>query len=197
MSSSDSTDSASSVWIDAVRETVDSYRRMIDGCMEQLTDEELMQRPVEGINSVAVLLRHLGGNLRSRWTDFLTTDGEKPDRDRDSEFDDWPGDRQSLMQFFDDGWQSLTSAIASLDDENVLQEIFIRGDAHTVPQAVERSLTHIAYHAGQIAMIARLVHEGQWKWLTVKPGGSAEHNQRTWGTKSARSVFGGEQLDER
>ncbi len=188
--SSESNHQSVQLWLDAAQQTVASYRRMIDGCVEQLTDEELMQRPTEGINSIAIILRHLGGNLRSRWTDFLTTDGEKPDRDRDTEFLDWQGDRDSLLQYFDSGWQALNSALASIDETNVHREIFIRGEAHTLPLAIERSLTHIAYHVGQIAMIARIVHSGDWRWLTVRPGGSAEHNAQTWGTAASRSVFG-------
>ena len=100
--------------MDAVAETVSSYRRMIDATVEQLSDEELNVRPAPNINSVAVILRHLGGNLRSRWTDFLTTDGEKPDRDRDTEFLDWDGDRDSLIAHFDAGWDALTAAIQHL-----------------------------------------------------------------------------------
>ena len=87
---------------------------MIDGAVQQLSDEELCGATAEGINSIAVILRHLGGNLLSRWTDFLTTDGEKPNRNRDSEFEDWPGDRASLMEFFDSGWQAWRNSIESL-----------------------------------------------------------------------------------
>lgn len=179
-----------SLWLDAVEQTITSYRSMIDGCVQQLSDEELVRRPAEDVNSVAIILRHLGGNLRSRWTDFLKTDGEKADRNRDTEFEDWPDDRASLLEFFDEGWSALNSAIASIDAENVTQQIMIRGEAHSVPQAVERSITHISYHAGQIAIISRLVHSGEWNWLTVRPGGSVEHNERTWGTAASRSVFG-------
>ena len=180
------------LWINATRETILSYRRMIDSCVEQLTDEQLARRPAEGINSVAIIIRHLGGNLRSRWTDFLTTDGEKPDRHRDTEFEDWPGDRQTLLDFFDQGWQALDSALESVNDDNISQQVFIRGEAHSVPQAFSRSVTHISYHVGQIALVARMVHDGDWQWLTVKPGGSVQHNQRTWGKTASRSVFGGE-----
>ena len=178
------------IWLSAVRQTVTSYRNMIDGCIAQLSDEQLTQRPAAGINSVAIILRHLGGNLRSRWTDFLNTDGEKPDRDRDTEFLDWDGDRQSLQKFFDEGWSALTTTLDALDLSSVKQQVLIRGEPHTVPLAIERSITHIAYHAGQIAMISRMVHQGEWNWLTVRPGGSDEHNQRTWGTAASRSVFG-------
>ncbi|TWT77867.1 DinB superfamily protein [Posidoniimonas polymericola] len=180
-------------WIDALRGTVDSYRRMIDATVTQLSDAELRTRPAPGMNSVATILRHLGGNLQSRWTDFLTTDGEKPDRDRESEFLDWPGDRESLMAYFDAGWAALTSAISQLDDNNLGRTITIRGEPHTIPEALMRSVTHLTYHVGQISLIARTVHEGDWHWLTIAPGQSAEHNDRSWGTSESRGVFGKEE----
>jgi len=179
----------STVWLDAMRETVASYRRMIDATMAQLADAELHSRPTEDSNSVAIILRHLGGNLQSRWTDFLTTDGEKPDRNRDAEFLDWDGDRQSLMEYFDRGWSALVNAIESIDAENVGQTIHIRGEPHTIALALTRSVTHLTYHLGQIVMIARMVHDGEWRWLTIAPGLSGDHNKRTWGTKASRSVF--------
>lgn len=177
-------------WISAVSETVASYRRMIDGCVSQLTDAELGQRPAPGLNSVAIILRHLGGNLRSRWTDFLTTDGEKPDRNREGEFVEWDGDRAALLKQFEEGWSALTSAIESLDEQTIGATILVRGEPHTVPMALVRSITHLSYHVGQIAMIARAVHVGEWQWLTIKPGESQSHNQRTWGSTSSRAVFG-------
>src|SRR3954469_18769018 len=149
-------------WTDASIQTIDSHRRMVDGAVQQLTDEEFFGRKAEGINSVAVILRHLGGNLLSRWTDFLTSDGEKPTRNRDSEFEDWLGDRASLMAFFDSGWQACRNSIVSLGEEEFVKIIKIRGEPHTVPLAIQRSLTHTAYHAGQIMLIARLVHDGNW-----------------------------------
>lgn len=177
------------IWFNAMRETIVSYRRMIDAMIEQLTDDELFTRPAPTANSVAVILRHLGGNLRSRWTDFLTVDGEKPDRDRDSEFLDWDGDRHSLLSYFNSGWEALAAAVESLDENNVDQTIHIRGEPHTIPQALTRSVTHITYHVGQIAIIARLVHDGDWKWLTVAPGTSKDFNKQTWGTPASKSVL--------
>ena len=162
---------------------------MIDATIEQLTDAELFVRPAPGFNSAAIILRHLGGNLRSRWTDFFTTDGEKPDRNRDTEFSDWEGDRQSLMTHFNVGWQALEAALETIDDENAGQTITIRGEPHTVAEALMRSITHVTYHVGQLAIIARMVHRGSWRWLTVAPGDSASHNERTWGTAASRSIF--------
>lgn len=178
-------------WISATLDVLDSYRRMIDGALKQLTDEELNRRPTGDINSIAVILRHLGGNLLSRWTDFLTTDGEKPGRNRDSEFEDWTGDRASLMAFFDSGWKACRDSIAALAADDVTKSVEIRGEKHTVPQAILRSLTHTSYHAGQIMLIARTVHDGNWQWLTIKPGGSQQHNSQTWGTTAARGASAG------
>ncbi|MFO0940138.1 MAG: DUF1572 family protein [Pirellulales bacterium] len=181
--------SISTNWVDSIRETVSSYRRMIDATIDQLTDEELFTRPAAGFNSVSVILRHLGGNLLSRWTDFLTTDGEKPYRDRDTEFLDWHGDRSSLIRHFDSGWDALLNALASIDDTNVNSTIQIRGEPHSIPQALTRSVTHLSYHVGQIAIIARMVHVGDWRWLTIAPGSSVAHNNKTWGTNASRCIF--------
>lgn len=177
-------------WIAAAVEMIDSHRWMIDGALAQLSDRELVRRPSEGVNSVAVILRHLGGNLKSRWTDFLTADGEKPSRNRDAEFEDWPGDRASLLAFFDEGWQTWRMSIESLTGDDMKKTITIRGEPHTVPQAIQRSLTHTAYHVGQIMLIARAVHEGNWQWLTIRPGGSQQHNEKTWGTAASRGAAG-------
>ena len=176
-------------WVNTMRETTVSYRRMIDATIEQLTDDEFFARPAPAVNSVAIILRHLGGNLISRWTDFLTTDGEKPDRNRDKEFQDWDGDRQTLISYFDSGWRALETAIESLNDNNIGNCIEIRGETHSIPQALTRSITHITYHVGQIAIVARQVHRGDWKWLTVAPGESSQFNKDTWGTSASRSIF--------
>ena len=139
---------------------------------------------------MAVLLRHLGGNLSSRWTDCLTSDGEKATRDREAEFADWQGDRQSLLQYFNAGWEALLAALRMLDTAPADASLAIRGEPHTIEQAVNRSITHTAYHVGQIMLIARLVHAGAWGWLTIAPGKSADHNRSTWGSAASRSVLG-------
>lgn len=177
-------------WIKATIETIDSHRRLVDGAIQQLSNQELFRRPTNGINSVANILRHLGGNLLSRWTDFLTTDGEKPNRNRDSEFEDWPGDRASLIEFFDRGWQACRQSIESLSADDLTKTVLIRGEPHSVPLAIQRSLTHTSYHVGQIMLISRLVHSGDWQWLTVRPGGSRQFNQQTWGTPASHGKAG-------
>lgn len=176
-------------WIEAISATLASYREMIDTTIVQLSDAELHARPAPEINSVAILLRHIGGNLRSRWTDFLTTDGEKPDRARDTEFQDWEGDRAALLAHLDLGWSALTSAIEQVKHTNMDQPMFIRGHHHTIHEALTRSVTHVTYHVGQIVMIARMVHEGPWQWVTISPGQSDQYNQDNWGTGSSRSIL--------
>ncbi|MEL6109943.1 MAG: DinB family protein [Planctomycetota bacterium] len=183
---------SNSTWFAALHDSLVSYRRMIDATVDQLTDAELMARPASGFNSVANILRHLGGNLRSRWSDFLTTDGEKEDRQRDTEFEDWAGDRESLLEFFNAGWQKLESAFDLIDETNIEQIIYVRGEPHTIPQALERAITHIAYHTGQITMVGRMVHQGDWKWLTIAPGTSGEFNKKTWGTSASQGVLASE-----
>ena len=178
--------------VDILRDTVRSYRKLVDRTLEQLSDEEFFRRPAPGTNSVAVILRHLGGNLASRWTDFLTTDGEKQSRDRDQEFADWEGTRIELMHYFETGWKALTDALNEIDETVLDQTIFIRGESHTVRRALIRSVTHLTYHVGQISMTARMAHDGNWDWLTIPPNRSAEFNRENWGTSKSRAVFGEE-----
>ena len=181
---------ANELWIAATNDMIAGYRKMIDATLKQLTDAELHASPATGINSVAIIVRHLGGNLQSRFTDFWTTDGEKPNRDRDGEFAPWTADRASLMAYFDKGWSCLTETMDQIDEENINTSIYIRGEEHTVPQAITRSVTHIAYHVGQAMIVSRMVHHGDWHWLTIAPGQSRQHNEKTWGTSASRSTFG-------
>ncbi|MEM8875084.1 MAG: DUF1572 family protein [Planctomycetota bacterium] len=179
-------------WLTAARETLAGYRRMIDAVLEQTDDEVLVRRPRPGMNSIAVILRHLGGNLQSRFTDFLTTDGEKPTRDRDAEMQDWPGSRAELMAWFDTGWSCFTETLEALGPADVDRTVWIRGVDHTIPDAIDRALTHVSYHIGQVMLLARLLRESDdgWNWLTVAPGESRAFNEETWGTAASRSVLG-------
>ena len=182
-------------WIQACKDIAVSQRRMIDQAIRQLSDEEFFARSIAGSNSVANLLRHLGGNLKSRWTDFRTTDGEKPDRFREQEFADWEGDRQSLLAYFDEGWACLVAALDSLDARDAELFVEIRGERQSIQSAILRSLTHLSYHVGQLLLIARQAHQGEWRWLSIAPGKSEEHNQSTWGTAASRSA-GGVEIDQ-
>jgi hypothetical protein len=154
------------------------YKNLGERAMAQLADEQLLYAPDGECNSVAIIVKHLAGNMRSRWTDFLTTDGEKSDRNRDTEFEDPPKDREQLMLLWEEGWACLLSALESLDDSQLGQQVLIRGEAHSVMQAINRQLCHYAYHVGQIVALAKQGRKGDWVSLSVPRGKSAEFNQR-------------------
>jgi uncharacterized damage-inducible protein DinB len=168
---------ATDPWLAFAVQQFRTQRETILKAASQLTDDEFARRPATGFNSVATIVRHLAGNLRSRFTDFLTTDGEKPDRDRESEFLDWPGTRAELMSRFESSFELLLSTLSSLSDADLDRAVTIRTQAVPVRQAIVRALDHIAGHVGQIQYIARLVHSGEWNWISIAPGRSNAFNQ--------------------
>src|SRR5215467_8078339 len=123
--------------------------------MAQVSDEELASVLDAEMNSIALIVKHMAGNMRSRWTDFLTTDGEKPDRNRDTEFVEAPETRAATMALWEDGWQRVWSAVEPLREEDLKRIVTIRGQEHSVMQAINRQIAHYAYHAGQIVMLAK------------------------------------------
>jgi hypothetical protein len=154
------------------------YRRLAEGALEQITDEELFRQLDPEANSIAMLMQHIAGNMRSRWTDFLTSDGEKPDRHRDREFEPRRASRAELMQEWNAAWELLLSTIQSLKPEDVLREITIRGERHSVLYAIQRQVTHYAYHVGQLVFLAKHFRGAQWKSLSIPKGQSEDFNQR-------------------
>jgi hypothetical protein len=164
-----------------------SYKRMAEGAMAQVSDEQLFAALDPEMNSIAVVVKHMAGNMRSRWTDFLTSDGEKPDRDRDSEFVEPPSTREALMRAWESGWSCLFSALEPLSETDLARSVSIRGEAHSVTQAINRQLAHYAYHVGQIVFLAKHHQHTQWKSLSVPRNQSAKFNQRvTAGEASQR-----------
>ena len=154
------------------------YKKMAEGAFAQLTEEQLFVALDPETNSIAVIVKHLAGNMRSRWTDFLTTDGEKPDRNRDSEFVDPPATREVLMESWESGWKMLFAALEALTDADLPRTVTIRGEAHSVMQAINRSIAHTALHVGQIVFLAKHLAGQNWKSLTVPRGKSEEFNRR-------------------
>ena len=150
------------------------YKKLAEGAIEQVTDEQLYAVLDQEMNSIAIVIKHLAGNMRSRWTDFLTSDGEKPDRDRDSEFVDPPRTREALMALWAQGWDCVFAALEPLSDADLGRTITIRGEAHSVMQAINRQITHYSYHVGQIVLLAKHFRSSQWKPLTVPRGKSNE-----------------------
>ena len=143
------------------------YKSMGEGAMSQVSDEQLVQPLDPESNSIATIVKHMAGNMRSRWTDFLTTDGEKPDRDRDSEFEQPPSTRAELMKLWDEGWGRVFAAIEPLTGADLTRAITIRGEPHSVIQAINRAVAHYAAHIGQIVFISKHYRAGGWKTLSM------------------------------
>lgn len=156
------------------------YRTLSEGAIQQLDFAQLRTSLDPQTNSIAIIMKHLGGNLRSRWTDPLTTDGEKPWRNRDQEFIDDFTDLPSLLSTWDGGWDVLFSAISAFTDADLGRTLTIRAEPHTLSLALQRSVTHAAYHSGQIVQIARILTSRAnqpWRTLTVPRGASQTYNQ--------------------
>jgi hypothetical protein len=154
------------------------YKRLAERAMQQVTDEQLFIAIDKEANSIAVIVKHLAGNMLSRWTGFLTTDGEKPDRDRDSEFVAPPATRKELMALWEDAWSRLFAAIEPLTDVDLGRTATIRGEAHSVMQAINRQLAHYPYHVGQIVQLAKHFACDHWQSLSVPRNKSADFNRR-------------------
>lgn len=154
------------------------YKKLAERAMEQVTDEQLFLAENEECNSIALIVKHMAGNMRSRWTDFLISDGEKANRNRDGEFMDPPATRAELMRVWDEGWACLFGALEPLREEDLARTITIRGEAHSVMQAVNRQIAHYPYHVGQIVMMAKQFADAKWTALTVPRNKSAEFNRK-------------------
>lgn len=153
------------------------YKLLADRAIAQVTDEQLFVTLDDDANSIALLVKHMAGNMRSRWTDFLTSDGEKPDRDRDSEFVDPPATRAALLEYWEMGWACLFGALEPLTDADLGRSVVIRGEAHSVMQAINRQVAHYSSHVGQIILLAKHFAGGNWQSLSVPRGRSAEFNR--------------------
>jgi hypothetical protein len=166
-------------YLDEVRRQFRGYKRLAEGAIAQLTDEELFVALDPEANSIAVIMKHLAGNMRSRFTDFLITDGEKPDRHRDQEFEMSSGmTRAEVMRWWEEGWTRVFSAVETLKPEDAMRTVTIRGEPHTVLQALNRQVAHYAYHVGQIVFLAKHFRSGEWKSLSIPRGKSEEYNQK-------------------
>jgi uncharacterized damage-inducible protein DinB len=159
-------------------DTLRHYKRLAERAIEQVPDEALLFTRDEGSNSIAIIMKHLSGNMRSRWRDFLTTDGEKPDRNRDSEFEAPFQSRAEMMAAWDAGWKYVFDTLSTLTDADLGRTVTIRGEAHSVMQAITRLIAHLSYHVGQIVYIAKEYSGDRWNILTVPRGKSSAYNAR-------------------
>lgn len=154
------------------------YKALADRAMAQVTDTQLFLTLDEEANSIAIVAQHMAGNMLSRWTDFLTSDGEKPSRNRDSEFIDPPDTRAGLLAMWESGWDCLFAALEPLTDADLGRTVLIRGEAHSVMQAINRQIAHYAQHVGQIVLLTKHYAGGKWQSLSVPRNKSAEFNRR-------------------
>ena len=153
------------------------YKTLADKALEQVSDEEFFRPPEPESNSIAIIVKHVNGNLLSRWTDFLTTDGEKESRDRDGEFEMDKMERSQLMQMWERSWQCLFSSLEALTPDDLGKIITIRSEPHSVLEAIHRTMAHISSHVGQIVFIAKMFKSGQWQTLTIAKRKSKEFNE--------------------
>jgi hypothetical protein len=154
------------------------YKKKADEAMQQVSDEQLFVALEEESNSIAIIAKHMAGNMRSRWTDFLTTDGEKPDRDRDGEFAAPPATREALLRIWEDGWACFFNAMDGLTEADLGRTVTIRGEAHSVMQTINRQLAHYPYHVGQIVFLAKHFAGPQWQTLSIARNKSVEYARR-------------------
>ncbi|MBV8828663.1 MAG: DUF1572 domain-containing protein [Acidobacteriaceae bacterium] len=154
------------------------YKKLAERAMEQVSDDQLVQTLDEEMNSIAQTVKHMAGNMRSRWTDFLTSDGEKPDRNRDTEFENPPATRQAVVAMWEEGWRYVFTALEPLSEQDLQRTVTIRGEAHSVMQAINRQLGHYAYHCGQIVLLAKHFAGANWNALTIPRGQSAQYISR-------------------
>ncbi|HEX6278938.1 MAG TPA: DUF1572 family protein [Pyrinomonadaceae bacterium] len=154
-----------------------NYKKLAERAIAQVSDEEFFAEIDAESNSIAVIVKHIAGNLHSRWRDFLTTDGEKASRDRDAEFEIADDTPESLMVFWETGWETLFGTLELLKEEDFSRAVTIRGESHSVVEAINRQLTHYSYHVGQIVFLAKHLKSSEWKTLSVPRNRSAEFNR--------------------
>lgn len=164
-------------YLKVVQKKFTGVKDLGDKTIKQLSDSDINWTYNDASNSVAAIVKHLSGNMVSRWTDFLTTDGEKSFRNRDEEFEDDITSKHDLITIWEKGWDTLFAALRGLADADLLKNVYIRAEAHTVLEAIERQMAHYASHVGQIVYIGKLIKDGDWETLSIPKGKSEEYLQ--------------------
>ena len=178
--------SASTLYLSDATQQFAKYKLMAERAMDQVNEKQLFSVPYEDGNSIAIVAKHMAGNMFSRWTDFMTTDGEKENRNRDDEFEmDEAWGRRELMAYWNRGWDCLFDALAPLEASDLEDTVTIRGESHSVVRAISRQMTHYAYHIGQIVLLARYYSGDNWRSLSIPRGQSKPFNAANWGKRSA------------
>lgn len=184
-------------YLESVRKLFRYYKSLGEKSILQVSDEDLFSSRTDNENSIAVIVKHMHGNMMSRWTDFLQSDGEKSFRDRDGEFEATIKDREELFQKWEEGWSCVFGAIDPLDDHQLEQLIYIRNNGHTVLEAINRQLGHYAYHVGQIVVLAKGFHTLEsWQTLSIAKGQSKKYNNEKFNQKKEKRHFTDEFLKD-
>ncbi len=173
------------------------YKSLGEKAIAQMAEEDLFKMYNPDSNSVAIIVKHLWGNMLSRWTDFLTSDGEKDWREREAEFENDLQTRKNLLQKWEEGWQVLFEALKPLQAEDLERIVYIRNQGHTVVEAINRQLAHYAYHVGQIVFLAKLMATDGWQSLSIPRGESGSFNQKKFSQAKEKKHFTDEFVDPR
>jgi len=176
-------------YLEGVKKLFRYYKSVGDKAMAQVTERGIHWRYNSDSNSIAVIVKHIAGNSISRWTDFLTADGEKPTRDRDDEFEDERMSKAEMLALWEQGWECLFTAIDPLTDADLLKIVYIRNEGHTVMEAINRQLAHLPYHIGQIVFAAKMISDDVWQSLTIPKGQSKTFNQDKFAAEKKDQFF--------
>ena len=180
------------IYLNSAIKQFEYYRALGKKTFEQLTEEQLLWQYNEASNSIAIIVNHMWGNMKSRWTDFLIADGEKEWRNRDQEFEDVISSKEELLQKWEEGWACVFSALESVYEGNFNTPIFIRNQEHHIIDAVNRQMMHYGYHVGQIVAMGKMIKGDDWTSLSIPKGGSKAYNQQ----KFSKGQHGGHFTDD-
>jgi len=186
---------AAQSYIESCKKQFLYYKTLADKAMAQLEPEQLFFAANEDTNSIALIVKHMVGNMLSRWTDFLTTDGEKDWRNRDDEFEDPYTDIETMLQKWEDAWAVLFTALDTVTPQNLNSIIYIRNEGHTVTEAINRQLAHYPYHVGQIVFYAKMLKQSPWESLSIPKNNSAQYNSRKFAQEKQTRNFTDSELN--
>lgn len=173
--------SIQSIYLQSALKRLETHQYLGLKTIQRINKDQLNWQPDGDPNSIAMIIKHLHGNMLSRWTDFLTTDGEKPGRNRDLEFEESDLSHEQILQLWDEGWNCMLTAIRSLQETDLDRTVFIRNEPHIVIDAINRQLAHVPYHVGQIVYIGKMILKDKWESLSIPKGGSAAYNKEKTG----------------
>lgn len=184
-------------YISSIKNQFEYYKLLGEKTFSQLNDEQLFWKYNEESNSIATLVKHLSGNMLSRWTDFFTSDGEKEWRNRDEEFESNIESKEQLIQLWDKGWECFLSVLYQLKEEDLEKTIYIRNQGHTVTEAINRQLAHYPYHIGQIVFIGKMICDEKWISLSIPKGDSKKYNEEKFSKPKSKIHFTNEYLSKK